>query len=85
MENEGAGATGITGLSLSYEEFLTSAQSQKKPLIISVCAESPLPAISPADAYSVLCHGKGVLLESQEMKDISRSQGYLTGIMPWIR
>ncbi len=66
MENEQAVSTGITGLSLSYEEFLTSAEDQKKPLIISVCAESPLPEISPADAYSLLCHGKGVLLESLE-------------------
>ncbi|MEA2034421.1 MAG: anthranilate synthase component I family protein [Euryarchaeota archaeon] len=81
MENEEAVATGITGLSLSYEEFLTSAQGQKKPLIISVCAESPLPAISPADAYSLLCHGKGVLLESLEGSEKIATYSYV-GITP---
>ena len=81
MENKQAVATGIAGLSLSYEEFLTSARGQKKPLIISVCAESPLPAISPADAYSVLCHGKGVLLESLEGSEKIATYSYV-GITP---
>lgn len=39
-------------LNLGLQEYLTAVNDQPKPLIIPLCAELPLPDISPLDVYS---------------------------------
>jgi anthranilate synthase component 1 len=51
-------------LNLSIEEYLTAVNTQPKPLVIPLCAELPLPQISPPEVYSALRKGRGFLLES---------------------
>jgi len=53
-------------LNLGYEEFITAVSTQPKPLIIPLCAELPLPDISPLDMYTGTRNGSGFLLESME-------------------
>jgi anthranilate synthase component I len=53
-------------LNLGYEEFITAVSNQPKPLIIPLCAELPLPDISPLDIYTGTRTGSGFLLESME-------------------
>lgn len=51
---------------LQLEEFITAVNNQPKPLIIPLCAELPLPEISPLDIYTSTRTGCGFLLESME-------------------
>jgi len=53
-------------LNLGYEEFITAVSTQPTPLIIPLCAELPLPDISPLDIYTGTRTGRGFLLESME-------------------
>jgi anthranilate synthase component I len=53
-------------LNLQLQEFITAVNNQPKPLIIPLCAELPLPNISPLDVYSSTRTGCGFLLESME-------------------
>ena len=53
-------------LNLGHEEFITAVSTQPKPLIIPLCAELPLPDISPLDIYTGTRTGRGFLLESME-------------------
>jgi anthranilate synthase component I len=53
-------------LNLGHEEFITAVSTQPKPLIIPLCAELPLPDISPLDIYTGTRTGCGFLLESME-------------------
>ncbi len=51
---------------LGQDEFITAVKTQPKPLIIPLCAELPLPDISPLDLYEGTRTGCGFLLESME-------------------
>jgi anthranilate synthase component 1 len=53
-------------LNLTLREFMTAVSTQPKPLIIPLCAELPLPDISPLDVYKGTRIGSGFLLESME-------------------
>jgi anthranilate synthase component I len=53
-------------LNLTLQEFTTAVNNQPKPLIIPLCAEMPLPEISPLDIYTSTRKGPGFLLESME-------------------
>lgn len=53
-------------LNLGLDEFITAVKTQPKPLIIPLCAELPLPDISPLDLYEGTRTGCGFLLESME-------------------
>jgi anthranilate synthase component 1 len=53
-------------LNLSLNEYLAAVSTQPKPLIIPLCAELPLPEISPLDVYTSTRKGSGFLLESME-------------------
>lgn len=53
-------------LNLSENEYLTAVNTQPKPLIIPLCAELPLPEISPLEVYTSTRKGSGFLLESME-------------------
>lgn len=53
-------------LNLSFDEYLTAVRDQPKPLVIPLCAELPLPGISPLDVYTGTRRGWGFLLESLE-------------------
>jgi anthranilate synthase component I len=53
-------------LNLTLGEFTTAVNNQPKPLIIPLCAELPLPDISPLDLYTSTRKGPGFLLESME-------------------
>jgi anthranilate synthase component 1 len=53
-------------LNLTLEEFTTAVNDQPKPLVIPLCAELPLPDISPLDLYTGTRTGCGFLLESME-------------------
>jgi anthranilate synthase component 1 len=53
-------------LNLTLQEFMTAVSTQPKPLIIPLCAELPLPDISPLDVYTGTRKGSGFLLESME-------------------
>ena len=48
------------------EEFLAIAVESGFPVMMPMSLELPLPAASPPEIFSVLCKGKGVLLESME-------------------
>ncbi|HZK30252.1 MAG TPA: chorismate-binding protein, partial [Methanoregula sp.] len=51
---------------LGLREYLTTVRDQPKPLIIPLCAEMPLPAVSPLEVYTSIRKGSGFLLESME-------------------
>jgi anthranilate synthase component I len=53
-------------LNLNLQEFVTAVTDQPKPLVIPLCAELPLPDISPLDLYTNTRTGCGFLLESME-------------------
>ncbi|MDD1687337.1 anthranilate synthase component I [Methanoregula sp.] len=53
-------------LNLGQEEFVTAVNTQPKPLIIPLCAEFPLPDLSPLDLYRGIRAGCGFLLESMD-------------------
>jgi anthranilate synthase component I len=53
-------------LNLGQDEFITAVNTQPKPLIIPLCAELPLAAISPLEVYTGTKTGCGFLLESME-------------------
>lgn len=53
-------------LNLGQHEYLTAVKTQPKPLIIPLCAELPLPEISPLGVYTGTRKGSGFLLESME-------------------
>jgi anthranilate synthase component 1 len=53
-------------LNLGVAEFITAVSNQPKPLIIPLCAEIPLPDISPLEVFTSIRNGPGFLLESME-------------------
>jgi len=56
----------LLNLNLSEGEYLTAVGNQPKPLIIPLCAEMPLPPISPLAVFKGTRKGCGFLLESME-------------------
>jgi anthranilate synthase component 1 len=68
-------------LNLGMQEYLTAVNDQPKPLIIPLCAELPLPAISPLDVYLGTRNGCGFLLESMEGSEKIARYSYI-GIDP---
>ena len=53
-------------LNLGIDEFITIVNTQPRPLVIPLCAQLPLPEISPLRIYSALKSGRGFLLESMD-------------------
>jgi anthranilate synthase component 1 len=53
-------------LNLQPEEFITAVNNQPKPLVIPLCAELPLPDLSPLELFARTRNGCGFLLESME-------------------
>jgi anthranilate synthase component 1 len=70
-------------LNLGLQEYLTAVRDQPKPLIIPLCAELPLPDISPLDVYTSTRSGYGYLLESMEGSEKIARYSYI-GIDPEI-
>ncbi len=68
-------------LNLGLQEYLTTVKDQPKPLIIPLCAEMPLPDISPLDVYTGIRKGNGFLLESMEGSEKIARYSYI-GIDP---
>ena len=68
-------------LNLGLQEYLTAVNDQPKPLIIPLCAEVPLPDISPLDVYTSTRKGCGFLLESMEGSEKIARYSYI-GIDP---
>lgn len=68
-------------LNLGLQEYLITVNDQPKPLIIPLCAELPLPDISPLDVYSSTRNGCGFLLESMEGSEKIARYSYI-GIDP---
>ena len=68
-------------LNLGLQEYLIAVNDQPKPLIIPLCAELPLPDISPLDVYSSTRNGCGFLLESMEGSEKIARYSYI-GIDP---
>ena len=68
-------------LNLGLQEYLTAVRDQPKPLIIPLCAELPLPGISPLDVYTSTRNGYGFLLESMEGSEKIARYSYI-GIAP---
>jgi anthranilate synthase component 1 len=68
-------------LNLDLQEYLTAVKNQPKPLIIPLCAELPLPDISPLDVYTDTRKGYGFLLESMEGSEKIARYSYI-GIDP---
>ncbi|MDD1675695.1 MAG: anthranilate synthase component I family protein [Methanomicrobiales archaeon] len=68
-------------LNLSLREFLDAVEHQAKPLVIPLCAELPLPDLSPPALFSSLQTGKGFLLESREGSEKIARYSYI-GIDP---
>jgi anthranilate synthase component 1 len=66
---------------LTLNEYLTAVKDQPKPLIIPLCAELPLPEISPLDVYTGTRNGCGFLLESMEGSEKIARYSYI-GIDP---
>ena len=62
-------------------EYLTAVKDQPKPLIIPLCAELPLPDLSPLDVYTGTRNGCGFLLESMEGSEKIARYSYI-GIDP---
>jgi anthranilate synthase component 1 len=53
-------------LNLGPDEYVTAVKNQPKPLVIPLCAQLPLPQISPPELYAGTRMGCGFLLESIE-------------------
>ncbi len=51
-------------LNLGLSEYITATSNQPKPLIIPLCAEIPLPHVSPLEVYTATRNSCGFLLES---------------------
>lgn len=68
-------------MNLGLNEYLTAVKDQPKPLIIPLCAELPLPDISPLDVYTGTRKGSGFLLESMEGSEKIARYSYI-GIDP---
>ncbi len=68
-------------VNLGLKEYLNAVNDQPKPLIIPLCAEFPLPDISPLDVYSGTRNGCGFLLESMEGSEKIARYSYI-GIDP---
>jgi anthranilate synthase component 1 len=68
-------------INLGPAEYLTAVANQPKPLIIPLCAELPLPDISPLDVYKDTCDGCGFILESMEGSEKIARYSYI-GIDP---
>ncbi len=68
-------------VNLNLNEYLTAVKDQPKPLIIPLCAELPLPDISPLDVYTGTRNGCGFLLESMEGSEKIARYSYI-GIDP---
>lgn len=68
-------------LNLGLQEYLTAVHDQPKPLIIPLCADLPLPDISPLDVYINTRKKCGFLLESMEGSEKIARYSYI-GIDP---
>ena len=68
-------------INLGLDEYLTAVKDQPKPLLIPLCAELPLPDISPLDVYTGTRNGCGFLLESMEGSEKIARYSYI-GIDP---
>jgi anthranilate synthase component 1 len=68
-------------LNLGLQEYMTAVNDQPKPLIIPLCAELPLPDISPLDLYTSTRKGCDFLLESMEGSEKIARYSYI-GIDP---
>ncbi len=68
-------------LNLGLQEYMTAVHDQPKPLIIPLCAELPLPDISPLDLYTSTRKGCDFLLESMEGSEKIARYSYI-GIDP---
>ncbi len=68
-------------LNLGLHEYMTAVHDQPKPLIIPLCAELPLPDISPLDLYASTRKGCDFLLESMEGSEKIARYSYI-GIDP---
>jgi anthranilate synthase component 1 len=68
-------------LNLGLQEYLTAVRDQPKPLIIPLCAELPLPDVSPLDLFTSTRKGYGFLLESMEGSEKIARYSYI-GIDP---
>jgi len=68
-------------LNLGLQEYMTAVNDQPKPLIIPLCAELPLPDISPLDLYASTRKGCDFLLESMEGSEKIARYSYI-GIDP---
>jgi anthranilate synthase component 1 len=53
-------------LNLGIDEFILIVETQPRPLVIPLCANLPMPDISPLDVYTGTRDGCGFLLESME-------------------
>ncbi|WAC05293.1 MAG: anthranilate synthase component I [Methanoregula sp.] len=53
-------------LNLGIDEFILIVDTQPRPLVIPLCAQLPLPDVSPLDVYRGTRDGCGFLLESME-------------------
>jgi anthranilate synthase component I len=71
----------VINLNLGLQEYLTAVKDQPKPLIIPLCAELPIPDISPLDVYTSTRSGCGFLLESMEGSEKIARYSYI-GIDP---
>jgi anthranilate synthase component 1 len=60
------GARREPDLNIGREEVAAAAEASRRPLVVPVYAEIPLPASPPADLYASLRRGPGFLLESLE-------------------
>ena len=80
MELNSAMKNNLT-LNLGLQEYLVAVNDQPKPLIIPLCAELPLPDISPLDVYLGTRNGCGFLLESMEGSEKIARYSYI-GIDP---
>ncbi|MDD1673318.1 MAG: chorismate-binding protein, partial [Methanomicrobiales archaeon] len=57
---------GEINLNLCFRDYSDAVEHQAKPLVIPLCAELPVPALSPPALFSRLHHATGFLLESME-------------------
>jgi anthranilate synthase component 1 len=68
-------------LNLGLQEYLTAVNDQPKPLIIPLCAELPVPDISPLEVFTATRKGCGFLLESMTGSEKIARYSYI-GIDP---
>lgn len=79
LETESAGKE--LKLNLTFEEYLSAVKDQPKPLITPLCANLPVPDISPLDVFTGARKGCCFLLESMEGSEKIARYSYI-GIDP---